>query len=60
MVIDYLINQAYLDPTLGCPLYHAVHYRNTRGVELLLKASNKFEYVTMHNLYVCMYVRTYN
>ena len=29
--------------TLGCPLYYAVHYRNVKALDILLKESDEKE-----------------
>ena len=46
-VISYLIAEGYLSGGHGCPVYYAIHLRNTRALATLLKAGDR-RYLTCH------------
>ncbi len=39
-VVQYLLENAQLNSSQGCPVYFAVHYRNCRALEILLSSSD--------------------
>ena len=40
-VVSYLTSVAHFNATQGCAVYYAIHYRNLKALQILLRTGNK-------------------